>query len=68
MKTILTAFILLASINIFAENTQPSAGTATNSSVSTNTTDSYKPRKAPAKTDAYSGATRKAEKKKQSNP
>ena len=63
MKTILTAFILLATTFAFAENAPQSALPATNSLVNTNETASYKPNKAWSKADASTGATRSKAKK-----
>jgi len=65
MKIILTAIILLAATFAFAEDDarQPVLP-VTNSAVSTNETESYKPGKAWAKADGRTGATRKSKKKK----
>lgn len=61
MKTILLALILLAAVPVPAEDSpQP----ATNSVTNTNETGGYKPRQANSKTDARTGATRRAKKQK----
>ena len=64
MKIILTAVILLTATFAFAEDTPQPALPVTNSVVSTNETDSYKPSKAWTKSDASTGATRSKAKKK----
>ena len=64
MKIILTAVILLAATFVFAEDNPQAVLPVTNSVVSTNETESYKPSKAWTKADARTGATRKAKKQK----
>lgn len=68
MKTVLTAIILLAATVVFAEDKPQPAFPVTNSVVNTNEPSGYKPRKAASKADAYTGATHKSKKQKQSNP
>ena len=69
MKTILTAVILLTAMHAFAEDApQPAASPATNSVVSTNMPESYKPGKAWGTPDATTGATHKSKKQKQTKP
>ncbi len=63
MKTILTAAVLMAAIPVFSESS-PQPAPVTNSVVSTNTAERYKPAKASPKADAYTGATRRAKKEK----
>ena len=65
MKITLTAVILLTSTFAFAEDdAHHPVLPVTNSVVSTNETDSYKPSQAWAKSDARTGATRSKAKKK----
>jgi hypothetical protein len=64
MKTILTAVILLTAIFAFAEDTPRPVLPMTNSVISTNEPDSYKPGKTWSKADASTGATRKTKKQK----
>ena len=69
MKTILTAVILLTAIHAFAEDAPPPVvSPATNTVVSKNTPESYKPGKAWGTPDASTGATRKSKKQKQTQP
>lgn len=64
MNTILTILILLSATLAFAEDSPSQTNAVINNLVNTNETDSYKPRKPSAKTDAYTGATRKGKKQK----
>ena len=68
MKTILTAIFLLTAASLFAEDVSLSASQMTNSLVNTNEPSGYKPRKTASKADAYTGATHKSKRQKQSNP
>ena len=64
MKTVLTALILLAATAAFAETNAQSAGSATNAVTFTNANGGVKIKKASEKSDAYTGATRKAKRQK----
>ena len=68
MKTILTAVILLTAAAVSAETAPLPVSPATNSIASTNAPESYKPRRAVSKPDAYTGATPKSKKQKQQTP
>jgi hypothetical protein len=59
MKTILTAFLLLAALSAAAGEKTQTSGSATNTAEMTN---------ASAKADAWTGATHKSKKQKQSTP
>ncbi|NOU35548.1 MAG: hypothetical protein HOO88_02045 [Kiritimatiellaceae bacterium] len=64
MKTIFTAVILLAATAAFAESKSPSDGVVTNIVTVTNADGTVIIKAVPAKADAYTGATRKGNKRK----